>query len=67
MDQTVVKKPLEFIITRENEGITVTIFYSDNTKRVMAIPELPEGFILGRHYSITDLYGYVVIDDRKGL
>jgi len=34
---------------------------------ITKITEIPPGFVKNRHYNITDLYGYTVIDDRKGL
>lgn len=45
----------------------MVIFYADGEKSITKITEIPPGFVKNRHYSITDLYGYTVIDDRKGL
>ena len=64
-------KPLEFKIEKEevdnietNEVIACyryIYFYADGTtKEYMAIE-------LNKHYSIADIYGYKVVDDRKGL
>lgn len=67
-------KPLEFMIeerydsVNEEEYHTIIFYYEDGTKVETDIYEgLPKGLELNKHYSITDLYGYKVIDDRKGL
>lgn len=64
-------KPIE-IVFRKNEtlGIEMEIYYSaesdqvSTTRQKIGVEELPTGFKLNRHYSITDLYGYGVIDDK---
>lgn len=45
----------------------MVIFYADGEKSITKIKEIPPGFVKNRHYNISDLYGYTVIDDRKGL
>ena len=67
-------KPLEFKIEEKEYMILITFFYengeskslilSNNTKEEF---EAFSGLELNKHYSIVDLYGYKVIDDRKGL
>lgn len=62
-------KPLEFKITTEYEddykNHFITFFYDDGTIRKIEIVDVPKGIELNRHYAITDLYGYKVVDDRK--
>lgn len=67
-------KPLELKFEKrydeviDEESIIMTFFYDDNTKEEVYIhTDMPKGFELNRHYAITDIYGYKVIDDRKGL
>ena len=65
-------KPLEFKIeeTYKGEIITnyeITFFYEDGTTQSLIIEKKPKGLELNKHYSIADIYGYKVIDDRKGL
>ena len=43
------------------------LFYDDGTTEEIVIDKKPSGVELNKHYSITDIYGYKVIDDRKGL
>ena len=45
-------------------GCKMVIYYDDNTQKEYYFNELPSGFKLNRHYSITDLYGYGVIDGK---
>lgn len=66
--------PLEFKVTqyRDDEAeccpYKITFFYGDKTKsEINFIGVLPKGIELNKHYAITDLYGYKVIDDREGL
>ena len=62
-------KPLEFQITTEYENDYkchfITFFYEDCITRKIEIVDVPKGIELNRHYAITDLYGYKVVDDRK--
>lgn len=64
-------KPLEFKIenTADNSKnfYDIIFFYEDGKKVITQIAEIPEGLELNKHYSITDIYGYKVVDDRKGL
>lgn len=45
----------------------LVVFYADGKKSITKITQIPPGFVKNRHYNISDLYGYTVIDDRKGL
>lgn len=51
----------------------ITFYYYEDKKtnkyttQEYEIGWLPKGLELRKHYSIIDLYGYKVIDDRKGL
>ena len=65
-------KPLEFKIeeTYTSDVITgyvIVFFYEDGTTEKITLGDKPKGLELNRHYSIADIYGYTVIDDRKGL
>lgn len=65
-------KPVEFKLEEAEENhncILMTFFYDDGKKFDIYLrkDQKPEGFILGRHYFIGDLYGYKVNDDRRGL
>ena len=63
-------KPLEFKIVEDDENddcYKIIIFYDDDSQEVIYTHTLPKSFKLNRHYSVTDLYGNTVIDDRKGL
>ena len=67
-------KPLEFMITTfedkecETTVFEIKFFYEDNTtESIRYIGVIPKGLELNKHYSISDIYGYKVIDDRKGL
>jgi len=66
-------KPLEFKIeeryTDDNvKYYQIVFFYEDGTTDNFCIGfYLPKGFELNRHYSIADIYGYKVVDDREGL
>jgi len=67
-------KPLEFKIeenfdsVNEEDFYTMIFFYEDGTTSEFDFYEdLPEGIELNKHYSIADIYGYKVVDDRKGL
>ncbi len=60
--------PIEMIFEEDDENQTqMVIFYANGEKSITIIPQIPPGFVKNRHYNITDLYGYTVIDDRKGL
>ena len=60
--------PIEMIFEDNDENQTqMVIFYANGEKSITKITEIPPGFVKNRHYNITDLYGYTVIDDRKGL
>ncbi len=71
------KKPLEFKIVKEevdnietNEVIACyryIYFYADGTTKEYITGIIPDGLELNKHYSIVDIYGYKVVDDRKGL
>lgn len=66
------EKPLEFVIKRNEETYEfyMELFYANSKSKCIKLDiKSPEdlGFKLNRHYSISDLYGYEVIDDRKGL
>ena len=65
-------KPLEFKIeeTKTKDIITgyaMVFYYEDNTLQVITLGDKPKGLELHKHYSITDIYGYEVKDDREGL
>jgi hypothetical protein len=67
-------KPLEFKIEKnfdsvnEEDYYTMVFYYEDGTTQEFDFYEdLPEGLELNKHYSIADIYGYKVIDDREGL
>lgn len=64
-------KPLEFKIVRdedESDEMYITIYYyEDGSTDESYSHNLPKGLELDKHYSITDIYGYKVVDDRKGL
>ena len=63
-------KPLEMIFEEDEKDKNCyhqIFFYSDGSKKIVCLKELPKYFVLHRHYNITDLYGNTVIDDRKGL
>ena len=62
-------KPLEFKITKnkDSKNYILTFYYEDGTCDLSLMTILPAGLELNRHYSIADIYGYKVIDDRKGL
>lgn len=62
-------KPLEFKITRYKYDCktTITFYYEDGTTSEINIDAIPAGLELNKHYSIADIYGYQVKDDREGL
>ena len=60
--------PIEFIIYKsDGSGWLIKFYYADGNTEEISILQIPKGIELNKHYSITDLYGYKVIDDRKGL
>ena len=65
------KKPLEFVIEKtteyEDTDYKIVYHYDKGHTEEMALPFLPTGLIVGRHYHIDDIYGNTVIDDREGL
>lgn len=60
-------KPMEIIFYKTDGKCYLKMFYTDGTYKLFIIEAIPDGIVLRRHYSITDLYGYGVIDDRKDL
>ena len=61
-------KPLEFKIEENEKGYyDIMFFYENGNCITTTIIDLPDGLELGKHYSIADIYGYVVKDDREGL
>ena len=65
-----VSKPVEFkieIVDHEKPLYKYTYFYEDGNLDWYFAEDIPAGLELNKHYSITDLYGYKVIDDRKDL
>lgn len=69
-------KPLEFKIeegfdsANEEDYYVIVFFYEDGiTRELITYDDLPDdlGLELNKHYSIADIYGYQVVDDRKGL
>ena len=65
-------KPLEFKIEEKTTsdiviGYAMVFYYDDNTLQVFSLADKPKGLELNKHYSITDIYGDKVVDDRKGL
>ena len=61
-------KPLEFKIEQINDTEYGIVFYYENGKtNSIEISDIPKGLELNKHYHITDLYGYKVVDDREGL
>lgn len=64
-------KPLEFKIEKvENPNdLQMVFYYEDGTtdEIYFMFVDLPKGLELGKHYSIADIYGYKVVDDREGL
>lgn len=61
-------KPLEIIFYKsDGSNWLMKLFYDNGTTEEIVIDEKPSGVELNKHYSITDIYGYKVVDDRKGL
>ena len=61
-------KPLEITFRKtENGGYEMIVFYDNGKMSIVQIEEIPDGFKQHKHYSITDIYGYEVKDDREGL
>ena len=60
-------KPLEFKIEKIDNEYGIVFYYENGKINCIEISAIPEGLELNKHYSIGDLYGYKVIDDRKGL
>ena len=65
-------KPLEFKIEETFEKdidkhFTITFFYEDGAVETLSLGFKPMGLELNKHYSIADIYGYKVVDDREGL
>ncbi|MBR3208831.1 MAG: hypothetical protein IKF82_01040 [Bacilli bacterium] len=60
-------KPLEFKIEKINEDFYMRFYYENGSDFLIQIEQLPDGLELNKHYSIADLYGYKVKDDREGL
>ena len=61
-------KPLEFKIEKINDNeYGIVFYYEDGTTQKIEISDMPKGLELNKHYSIADIYGYKVVDDRKGL
>lgn len=63
-------KPVEFVCKRnaDNQALTdLVIFYDDGNKKTITIEANANdyGIIYNRHYNITDLYGYGVIEERE--
>ena len=65
-------KPLEFMIEENKKNkqhpLKMIFFYGNGyIKNEIVISRIPEGLELNKHYSIADIYGYKVVDDREGL
>lgn len=61
-------KPLEIVFYKsDGSNWLMKLFYDDGTTEEIIIGEKPSGVELNKHYSISDIYGYKVVDDRKGL
>ena len=68
-------KPLEFSIKKINKlGVlyeTTYYYYDEKGKLTKTFKTyastMPDGLELNKHYSIADIYGYKVVDDREGL
>lgn len=67
-------KPLEFKIEEKENMILITFFYEKGKSKSLILSnnskdefEAFTGLKVGNHYSIADIYGYQVVDDRKGL
>ncbi len=60
-------KPVELVCKNLGNLTEITFFYSDGSKKILTIEtDMRDfGFIPNRHYNITDLYGYGVIDDKE--
>lgn len=66
------EKPLEFKIEKrynvfENTDYNLIFYYENGDTYEIQLDEIPKGLELNKHYSIADIYGYPVVDDRKGL
>lgn len=68
-------KPLEFKVEFIPQvcGCVMTFYYADGTSKSVIMQNVYEkdveelGLELNKHYSITDIYGYQVKNDREGL
>ena len=68
-------KPLEFKIVKYDlinkagkpYNDYYIVFMNIESQESIHIPRIPNGLELNKHYSIADLYGYPVKDDREGL
>ena len=60
-------KPLEFKIEKGETYYNMVFYYEDGTTQYVYIDFIPIGLELNKHYSIADIYGYKVKDDREGL
>lgn len=59
-------KVLEMVFRKKDDNYQIELFYTNGEKILIpAGNKLPKGIVLNRHYSITDIYGATVIDDRK--
>ena len=60
-------KPVELVCKVLGNLTEITFFYSDGSKKILTIEADMQdfGFKPNRHYNITDLYGYGVIDDKE--
>ena len=67
-------KPLEFKIEekydyedKKHTPYRMIFYYENKEEEYLSITNIPKGLELNKHYSIADLYGYKVVDDREGL
>lgn len=61
-------KPLEIVFYKsDGSNWLMKLFYDNGTTEEIVISEKPSGVELNKHYSLTDIYGYKVVDDRRGL
>ena len=60
-------KPLEFKIEEKDNCYVIIFMYENGKTYTDSLTNIPNGLELNKHYHITDLYGYKVVDDREGL
>ena len=60
-------KPLEFKIEKNEDDYRFVFYFENGEVCYVKTTAITYWLELNKHYSIADIYGYKVVDDREGL